>query len=177
MKYIALLRGINVGGKNKVEMAALKTLFEVSGFTQVVTYLNTGNVVFEALVKPTAALLQKRIAGAFGLSVPVLLLDANAVCRIAESIPESWRNDPDQKSDVCYLFPEVDDATIVMKVGCNADVETGLYVPGAFLWNIERKHYSRASLPKIVGTKLYASMTVRNVNTARKLAELVQETA
>lgn len=174
MKYVALLRGINVGGKNKVEMAVLRALFEAAGFTQVVTYLNTGNVVFEAAVKPDVEALQKRIAGAFGLNVPVLLLDANAICRIAESIPESWRNDDSQKSDVCYLFPEVDDATIVMKVGCNADVETGLYVPGAFLWNIERKNYSRGSLPKVIGTKLYSSMTVRNVNTARKLAELVQ---
>ena len=106
----------------------------------------------------------------------MLVLEANTICRIAESIPESWKNDSDQKSDVCYLFPEIDDATIVMKVGCNSDIETGLYVPGALLWNIERKFYSRGSLPKIVGSPTYRYMTIRNVNTARKLAELVQET-
>lgn len=174
MHYAALLRGINVGGNNRVEMDRLKDLFTEMGFQDVVTYLNTGNVIFTARTKPSAAEVQKRIAATFGLDVPVLLLDANTVCRIAESIPESWRNDADQKSDVCYLFPEVDDATVVMKVGCNADVETGLYVPGAFLWNIERRYYSRGSLPKIVGTKLYAQMTLRNVNTARKLAELLR---
>jgi uncharacterized protein (DUF1697 family) len=174
MRYAALLRGINVGGNNRVEMDRLKDLFTEMGFQDVVTYLNTGNVIFTARTKPSAAEVQKRIAATFGLDVPVLLLDANTVCRIAKSIPESWRNDADQKSDVCYLFPEVDDATVVMKVGCNADVETGLYVPGAFLWNIERRYYSRGSLPKIVGTKLYAQMTLRNVNTARKLAELLR---
>lgn len=158
-------------------MGVLRTLFESAGFRHVVTYLNTGNVVFNAATKPSVVTLQKRILEEFGMSVPILVLNANAICRIAESIPDSWRNDSDQKSDVCYLFPEVDDATIVMKDGCNADIETGLYVPGALLWNIERKYYSRGSLPKVVGTKLYSSMTVRNVNTARKLAELVQESA
>ena len=173
MKYVALLRGINVGGKNTVAMVALRELFEAAGCEQVVTYLNTGNVVFETVAQPNAAALQKRIAGAFGLDVPVLVLDANSVCRIAEAIPESWHNDSEQKSDVCYLFPEIDDATIVMKVGCNADVETGLYVPGALLWNVERRYYSRSSLPKVVGTPLYRAMTIRNVNTVRKLATLV----
>ena len=103
-----------------------------------------------------------------------MVLDANTVCRVAESIPESWHNDTEQKSDVCFLFPEVDDATIVMKIGCNADIETGLYVPGALLWNIARKNYTRGSLPKVVGTSLYRHMTIRNVNTARKLAEFIK---
>ena len=48
MKYIALLRGINVGGKNKVEMPRLKTLFESLGYTDVHTYINSGNIIFTA---------------------------------------------------------------------------------------------------------------------------------
>lgn len=66
MKYVALLRGINVGGKHTVDMAGLKELFEAAGCAQVVTYLNTGNVVFEASAKPSAQALQKRVSSTFG---------------------------------------------------------------------------------------------------------------
>ncbi len=143
MKYVALLRGINVGGNNRIEMERLQKMFVKVGFSDVKTYLNTGNVIFSASSEPSSKTLSEAIEAAFGIDVPVLVLEANTICRIAESIPESWKNDSDQKSDVCYLFPEIDDATIVMKVGCNSDIETGLYVPGALLWNIERKFYSR----------------------------------
>ncbi len=155
-------------------MDQLAALFEALGFCDVKTYLSTGNVLFTATARPNAADIQKRIAAEFGFEIPVLLLDADTVCRVAEAIPDGWCNDAYQKSDVCYLFPEVDDAAIVMRVGCNSDIETGLYVPGAFLWNIERKHYSRGSLPKIIGTPLYRAMTIRSVKTARRLAALVQ---
>ena len=48
MNFIALLRGINVGGKNKVEMGQLKNLLETAGYTKVSTYINSGNVLFES---------------------------------------------------------------------------------------------------------------------------------
>ena len=48
MKYVALLRGINVGGNNRVPMAELKLCFEKMGFNNVVTYINSGNVIFES---------------------------------------------------------------------------------------------------------------------------------
>ncbi|NLL75142.1 MAG: DUF1697 domain-containing protein, partial [Erysipelothrix sp.] len=47
MKYVALLRGINVGGKNKVDMKELKALFIDLGYTEVQTYINSGNVIFD----------------------------------------------------------------------------------------------------------------------------------
>ncbi|QQS19911.1 DUF1697 domain-containing protein [Candidatus Saccharibacteria bacterium] len=174
MTYVVLLRGVNVGGNTRVEMSRLKAILESLGCTDVQTYLNSGNAVCKKATKLNATEVEKAIEVEFGFAVPVLVLDANTVCRVAESIPESWRNDDDQKSDVAFLFPAADDASIVMKVGCNSDIETGLYVPGALLWNIERKHQSRGSLPKVVGTPLYQQMSIRNVNTARKLAELVQ---
>ncbi|MFZ1249784.1 MAG: DUF1697 domain-containing protein [Candidatus Saccharimonadales bacterium] len=173
MKYVALLRGINVGGNHRVEMDRLKAVFEAAGYQGVTTYINSGNVVFESVEKPVAAELQKRIAKEFGFEVPLVVVSANTLCRIADSIPDGWQNDTIQKSDVVFLFPAVDDASIVMKLGMNSDIETGVYVPGALLVNIERRHQSRSSMLKVVGTPLYQHMTIRNINTARKLAELV----
>ena len=173
MKYVALLRGVNVGGNRKVPMAELKRVFEQCGFSEVKTYINSGNVIFESLKKPTVSAIQNTILSTFGFAVPLLILDGDRMCRIAQAIPEGWQNDTTQKSDVAYLFPTVDDATITMKLGCNPDIETAVYTKGALLFSIDRKYQSRSSLLKIVGTPLYQHMTIRNINTARKLAELV----
>ncbi|QQS18643.1 DUF1697 domain-containing protein [Candidatus Saccharibacteria bacterium] len=173
MKYVALLRGINVGGNKKVPMAELKACFEQAGFSAVSTYINSGNVVFESAKIPDEIVLHKKLEITFGFSPAMLILDADHICRIAEAIPEGWQNDTLQKSDVAYLFPEADDATIAMKLGCNSDIETAVYTKGALLFSIDRKNQSRSSLLRVIGTPLYQFMTVRNVNTARKLAELV----
>ena len=172
MKYVALLRGINVGGNRKVPMAELKLVFEQCGFSDVRTYINSGNVIFESLKKLNVSAIQNTLLSAFGFEIPLLILDADHICRIAEAIPEGWQNDTTQKSDVAYLFPAVDDATITMKLGCNADIETAVYVEGALLYSVGRKNQHRSSLLRVVGTPLYQQMTIRNLNTARKLAEL-----
>ena len=174
MRYVALLRGINVGGNRKVPMSELKRVFEQCGFSEVKTYINSGNVIFESLKKPNVSAIQNTLLSTFGFEIPLLILDGDRICRIAEAIPEGWQNDTIQKSDVAYLFPAADDATITMKLGCNADIETAVYVEGALLYSVERKNQHRSSLLRAVGTSLYQQMTIRNVNTARKLAELVQ---
>lgn len=155
-------------------MGELKAAFEAMGFSDVVTYINSGNVVFTSPNKPNAAVIKNGLQQTFGSDIGLVIYSANQIIRIAESIPESWQNDSEQKSDVVYLFPEVDDARFVMRAGYNSDIETALYVPGAVIWNINRANQQRGSLVKIVGTNLYRKVTIRNVNTARKLAELVR---
>ncbi|MFT3751872.1 MAG: DUF1697 domain-containing protein [Paludibacter sp.] len=59
MIYVALLRGINVGGNNKVEMKKLKSTFELLGFTNVVTYINSGNIVFEDISKEQVVIVNE----------------------------------------------------------------------------------------------------------------------
>ena len=78
-KYIALLRGINVGGKNKVSMPVLKTAFEAEGFADVKTYINSGNVIFSAESEDTAALQQRCrqiIMDTFGLDIITAVMSA-----------------------------------------------------------------------------------------------------
>lgn len=173
MKYVCLLRGINVGGKNKIDMPGLKSVFEAAGFGAVQTYINSGNIIFESSQVPKNKEIEAAIFSRYKLEVPVLVIDAETVQQIAEAIPVGWQNDDHQKSDVAYLFKEVDDANIVMKIAHNPDIETAVYEKGALLFNIDRRHVARSSLKRIVGTPLYQKMTIRNINTARKLAELV----
>lgn len=100
MIYIALLRGINVGGNNKISMAELKTVFEQAGMTSVTTYINSGNVVFKSEVASKtelAQILEKAIETTFGFSVKVLVWDKGSLLSLAKGLPDSWANDKTMK--------------------------------------------------------------------------------
>lgn len=179
MKYVVLLRGVNVGGNHRVPKAEFQTVLEELGFTDVVIYINSGNAIFTSEREPSIMEIQMALERHFGFDIPTLLLTGEKVKAIAAAIPADWTNDapkPDksgQKSDVMYLFDGVNTPDVLEKIGYRPDVETMIYVDGAVLANVSRKNQTRYSLLKTVGTPLYKQMTVRNVTTARKLAELV----
>lgn len=176
MKYVCLLRGINVGGNHKVPMADLRHLFESRGFDNVQTYINSGNIVFDAKTTPDATELQKVMEETFGFDIPLLLVSGHDLLRIAAAAPEDWQNNlTEHKSDVIFLFPDADSPDILEKFGYRPEFETLLYVPGAVLSHLSRKNQTRSSLLRVIGTPLYRNMTVRNINTLRKLAEIVRE--
>ncbi len=174
MNYVALLRGINVGGNSKVAMAELKACFERAGFTAVKTYINSGNVLFSAgdNTDDHVETIEKLIEATFGFRVAVLIVPVPQLHRIAQVIPAGWLNNTEQKTDVVFLWPQIDAPTVIEQIGLSADIEQFIYVPGALVWNISRKNVTKSKLLRIVGTDLYKQMTVRNVNTVRKLVEL-----
>lgn len=179
MKYVALVRGINVGGNHRVPKTEFKTVLESLGFKDVLIYLNSGNAVFSSERDPAPSDIQTALERHFGFSIPTLVLSANKIKAIAAAIPNDWTNDapkPDksgQKSDVLYLFDEINNSDIVEKLGHEPEIESMMYIDGAVITNITRLNQGKGSLQKLVGTKLYASVTIRNINTAKKLAELV----
>jgi len=177
-KYVALLRGVNVGGNHAVPKKEFQTVLETLDFTDVVIYLNSGNAVFASDTVPDTAKVQAALETHFGFAIPTLILTSQKAKAIAAAIPPDWTNDspkPDksgQKSDVLYLFDQLNTSDVLTQLGYRPDVETMLYVDGAVLANVARANQSRYSLLKLMGTPYYKLMTIRNINTARKLAEL-----
>lgn len=159
-KYVALLRGINVGGNHSVPKLVLRETFEKAGFQNVITYINSGNVVFESDIKPEANEIQVLLEKQFGFTIPTLVVSGKKIQRIAAAIPKDWTNDspkPDksgQKSDVLYLFEDINTPDILEKIGYDSKLETMLYIDGAVLANITRLNQSRSSLLKVVGSSL-----------------------
>lgn len=174
MKIVGLLRGINVGTSVRVPMKELKTLMEGLGATEVVTYLNSGNVVFDSDRTPSELrpLVEGRLEASFGQPIPILLLEGTRIVAIRDAIPPGWENDESQQSYVAYLFPEVDRPDLAAELPVKHQYIDLRYVPSALLWNIPRADYNRSQITKIAGHPAYGKMTTRNVNTARKLAEL-----
>jgi uncharacterized protein (DUF1697 family) len=181
MRYVVLLRGINVGGNHPVPKAELKEVLESLGFTDVLIYINSGNAVFSSATAPQAKDVQTALEKRFGFGVPTLVLSGKKIKTIAAAIPANWTNDkpqPDksgQKSDVLYLFDDINAPGVLAKLGHKPEIETMIYVDGAVITNITRANQSIGSLQKLVGSKLYKQVTIRNITTARKLAELVDK--
>lgn len=174
MKYVALLRGINVGKNNRVDMKSLKSLFEMNGYHNVATYINSGNVVFES-DKETQVLvaeIESSLVERTGAKISVLVKPVSELARIAKQIPVNWENDTSQRTDIAYLFDEADTENIINDLPIRKEYLDIRYTAGALIWNVKRENYNKSQLNKIIGHKLYQYMTIRNVNTARYLAGL-----
>lgn len=159
--------------------AEFQAVLERQGLRDVVVYINSGNAVAEGDELPSSNAIQRALEHHFGFSIPTLVLSGDHFQRIARQIPDQWTNDPPQpdksgnKSDVLFLFPSANTADILERIGYKPDVETMEYVDGAVITTITRKNQGRGSLQKIAGTALYHDVTIRNINTVRKLAALV----
>lgn len=177
MIYVALLRGINVGGNNKVEMKKLKTTFELLGFTNVVTYINSGNIVFKCVSEELEIItdkIEKAIKKDFGLDIKVLLRSFDDIETVCKKLPDNWVKNDVMRTDVMFLWEEFDNPKVMEYLKINP-VDNVKYIPGAVLWNVEGKNYSKSGMVKLVGTELYRNMTIRNVNTVRKLHQIMTE--
>lgn len=177
MVYVALLRGINVGGNNKVDMKKLRATFESIELKDVKTYINSGNVIFSdsRTVKTLIPLIERAIENEFGFYVKVVLRDLPNIKTVTKALPASWKNDPNMKCDVMFLWEDYDKPEVIESFHINPSHEDIRYVPGAILWRIDRDFVTKSSMLRLIGTDLYKNMTIRNCNTVRKLLALMQD--
>lgn len=151
-------------------MKRLKSFFESLNFTNVTTYINSGNVVFESNKKPQQNKVENALEKEFGFAIRTLIKTEKEMQKITAAIPSDWQNDTTQKTDVAYLFKEADYKKIIGELPIEKDFIDIRYTPGALFWNIKRKNYNKSRLNKLISHKTYKFMTVRNINTARYLA-------
>ena len=172
--YVALLRGINVGGHALVSMKELKGCFEELGLQEVMTYINSGNIIFKDSRKDVAKLTELIEAGIKAhqkRDIRVVVKSKDELAAICKSMPRDCVTDKDMRTDVMFLWDEVDTPEIISSIATNPKVDRLLHIKGAVVWNVNRKDYGKSKLPKIIGTKVYKNMTARNANTTRKLLE------
>lgn len=174
---MALLRGINVGGNARVEMPRLKALLEKVGTSNVVTYINSGNVIFSdsRTWQELVPLIESKLKKEFGLELRIVLREQANIEQIVKAVPAGWTNDTAQKTDVMFLWPEIDKPDIQTKISVDPKIEKVLFLPGAIVWNIGRQNVTRGNGVKLIKSDLYKYFTARNINTVRKLAELMRK--
>ncbi|MDC9823433.1 DUF1697 domain-containing protein [Devosia sp. ZB163] len=178
--YLALLRGINVGGKNKVPMAGLKKLLEEIGLEDVSTYIQSGNAMFRSSLaaRTIARMIEEGLTATFKLDdalVKVLVLSRDQLKAVVDKRPKGFGDEPDKfHSDAIFLMEiDGDEALAVFKPRDGVDkVWPGEGVIYSQRLSAER---TKSRLGRIVASPLYKSMTIRSWQTTQKLLELLGE--
>jgi uncharacterized protein (DUF1697 family) len=174
--YVALLRGINVGGNKMVSMAALREVLTKRGFKDVKTLLQSGNVVFRAPAQPPAKLeaqLEREIEKAFGMKVDFHIRTADEWQAIVDGNPfgAEARRDPSRMHVTCYKAP-LDKASVKEARAAITGPEV-LHADGRHLYMVFPDGMGNSKAAVIVGRKLPPG-TARNWNTVLKLAALTK---
>lgn len=177
MKYLALLRGINVGGKSLIKMVELKDALTAAGFENVRTYIQSGNVMFESKENDKEVLsrkLSENIFESFALEVDCVVFTDKQWRDIVQAAPDWWGQDDTWKHNVLVMTSVHDMKRVLEEIGelrtGVEKVETDL---GVLYQSISWKDFSKARSGRIASLPIYKQMTVRNYNTSVKLAELL----
>lgn len=176
IKYIALLRGINVGGKNKVSMKELKELLEKNGFQDVVTYINSGNIIFssdnpdiEFLKRNCEALIFEK----FKLELSLMVISAEELIEALNNAPDWWGADKESKHNAIFVISPTTVDEVFKEVGeIKPEYEKVSSFGKVIFWSAPLKTFSRTRWSKVVGKSVYNKITIRNSNTVKCLVEL-----
>ena len=173
---MALLRGINVGGRNPVPMADLRKAFETDGYEAVSTYIQSGNVLFESntprsvLETTIEAVLKRR----FGFPIVVVVRSHLQLRKVVEKAPDGFGSHPDTyHSDVIFLKSPLSSRQAMRVVGLRDGVDQAWPGTGVLYFARLSERRAQSRMSSIVGTPEYRRMTIRNWATTIKLLGLL----
>ena len=177
--YISLLRGINVGGHKKIVMADLRAMYQTLGFTNVASYVQSGNVVFDSTESDPAALavtIETQIETTFGFPVNVFIRDADDLRRIIDGNPFAARQNVNPARLLVTFLNEPLSATatdaLVVPPGSNDEFE----VAGDEIYLFCPDGSGRSKLAAAIsGNKLGTPSTTRNWNTVNALVAMATQ--
>lgn len=172
-KYIAFLRGINVGGKNKIPMPELKKSFEEIGFLEVVTYINSGNVIFSSDIEDIGELIKKCesiIVDKFTLNIPVTVVSVSDLETTLEKAPEWWNIDKDSIHYAIFLISPISVEEVYEGVGeIKPEFESIAHHNNVIFWSAPLKTFSKSRWSKVASSSVNNNVTIRTANTVNKL--------
>ncbi len=176
-RYLALLRGVNVGGKSLVKMPDLARALTGDGLVDVTTYIASGNVLFSSDSGDTAGLgsaITACIDRAFSLAVAVAVLSAAEWQRIVAAAPAGWGTAPDSRHNLIVMLGDASPSEVVAALPpLKPDVDA-LEVGHRVLYQSNTlAGRNRSVLAKLVSAPIYKKVTIRNSNTTLKLAALL----
>ena len=176
--YVALLRGINVGGSNLIRMAALKACFETQGFREVTTYIQSGNVLFAAGRASQHALtagIEKALSKTFAYESRVVLRSFEQMRTVVEEAPSGFGRQPAlYRYDVIFLKDPLTATDALTSVSAKPGVDRVCAGDGVLYFARLISRAAQSHLSRVVGTPAYRNMTIRNWNTTASLYQLMQ---
>ena len=150
--YVALLRGINVGGNNMVAMKALKESFERLGFHNVRTYINSGNVVFTTADGDPIGLeerIDRMLKEEYGLKGGTVVRSRRDIARVVKALDKEDTSNPDWRCSVVFLRNTVDPKRTLKTIPLQPDSERVVCCPGTWLWTVREGDFNRSAMLKL----------------------------
>lgn len=179
--YLALLRGINVGGKNLIRMDDLRACFEDNGFRNVVTYIQSGNVLFDSDQTARGRLvarIEDMLAASFRYHASVVLRTRQQMAEVVKRAPKGFGTQPaSYRYDVIFLKEPLRAATAMKRVAAKPGVDQVYAGAGALYFSRLISKASQSHLPRLVSLPIYQSMTIRNWNTTTTLLSMMTRVA
>jgi len=178
LRYILLLRGINVGGKNKVSMSNFKELLKNSGFKNVTSYINSGNLFFdsdedqESCVSNIRYLLETN----YDFSIPFALLTKEDYLKEREKLPDWWNEDLTRR-DILFFSSDLDKTSVLDFLDKTVFYNEIVYVGkcAVFWGKYNESEYLKTSYhKKLMKQDFYKKITIRNGNTFERIAEILE---
>jgi uncharacterized protein (DUF1697 family) len=177
-QYVALLRGINVGGRNKVPMADLRAAFEEHGFGDVRTYIQSGNVLFttsaaaRSLEDDIEALLERR----YGVPLLVVVRSHAQLRSVITDAPPGFGARPDTfHSDAVFLKAPLTSEQAMQVVTLREGVDEATPGTGVVYFARLSAQRTKSRMSAMMGTPEYRRMTIRNWTTTTKLLALLDD--
>jgi uncharacterized protein (DUF1697 family) len=178
-RYLVLLRGINVGGKNKVPMAPLRELLEQLGYSGVVTYIASGNVILNSERKPAEIKrqIEEALPNAFKLDselIAVVVLTKQQIRAVVDRKPKGFGEHPETyHSDAIFLIG-IDAATAMQVFDPHPEVDRVWPGEGVIYSQRLSAQRTKSRLNKAITTPTYKSMTIRSWQTTLALLERME---
>lgn len=176
MKYVALIRGINVGGNHLIKMADLKACFDAQGLKDVATYIQSGNVVFSAAAKP--ADIARRLEGAlhatFDCRTKVVLRSQKEMAAIVGRAPTGFGKQPDKyRYDVIFLNAPLTAEAALAQVPTREGVDEARAGVGVLYFSRLVSKAAQSKLSRVASLPIYKEMTIRNWRTTTTLLQMM----
>lgn len=178
--WVVLLRGINVGGRNRLRMADLRSWLEAGGFRGARTYIQSGNILIRAPVGQDAAAIERAIHDLIGrnagLDVPVFALRGAELVAAVQDAPAGFEDDPDAwRRDVLFLRPPLTSDAVLAQVPLREGVDRAWAGAGVVYFARLDARAGSSYLSKLTALAIYQQMTVRNWRTSCTLAGMVAD--
>lgn len=181
MEYVALLRGINVGGNNKVVMSELREQIAAEGFTNVRTYINSGNLLFEAGPdtprEDVAQAIEDVLARHYDFPIRLALLTAQEYLAQLEELPDWWHGEVARRDALFYTRgldrSHVRERIEAMELGDEA-VHFGEHA--VFWGKFDEKSFLKTAYHKrLLREDFYRQVTIRSGSTVEKIAAMLSQ--
>lgn len=181
MKYIALLIGINISGKNKISMPELKKLLEENNYQNVSTYLNSGNIIFECNIDNKETIMDNihtLIKTKFILDIPVYITTDKELEDILNNSPKWWgSNNKEIYDNLIFIIPPTKYEEVYNTIGSPKEgLEQIEEYNNCIFWSFDLNNYRKSNWwVKTASTDIKDKITIRTANTMRKILEICQK--